>query len=43
MRLDEVAGDGEQFEDPRLDFEGTKSVMVKKDLVVFKGGAPVSA
>ena len=43
MRLDEVAGEGEKFEDPRLDFKGTRSVMVNKDLLVFRKGAPVSA
>ena len=43
MRLDEVAGGGEKFEDPRLDLMATRSVMVKKDLIVFKFGGPVSA
>ena len=43
MRLDEVAGEGAQVEDQRLDFEDTRSVMVKKDLFVFAFGAPVSA
>ena len=42
MRLDEVTGEGVQVEDQRLDFEDTRSVMVNKDLYVFKDGAPVS-
>ena len=43
MRLDEVAGEGVQVEDQRLDLYKTRSVMVNKDLYVFKFGAPVSA
>ena len=43
MRLDEVAGGGAQVEDKRLDLKDTMSVMVKKDLIVVKAGAPVSA
>ena len=42
MRLDEVSGEGVQVKDQRLDFEGTRSVMVNKDLYVFQEGAPVS-
>ena len=42
MRLDEVTGEGMQVEDQRLDFEDTMSVMVNKDLYVFKAGTPVS-
>ena len=42
MRFDEVAGEGAQVKDQRLDFKGTRSVMVKKDLYVFQEGAPVS-
>ena len=43
MRLDEVAGEGVQVQDQRLDLYHTRSVMVNKDLYVFKAGAPVSA
>ena len=42
MRLDEVAGEGVQVKDQRLDLYNTRSVMVKKDLYVFAFGAPVS-
>ena len=42
MRLDEVAGEGVQVKDQRLDLQDTRSVMVNKDLYVFQEGAPVS-
>ena len=34
---------GEPFEDDRLDFTDTKTVVVNKNLYVFKGGSPISA
>ena len=43
MRLDEVAGEGRQVEDLRLDFFATRSVLVKNELHVLKFGGPVSA
>ena len=43
MRLDEVAGVGELFKDPRLDFKNTRSLMINKHMLAFKFGAPVSA
>ena len=43
MLLDRVTGEVKKFEDDRLDFENTSTVVVRKELFAFKRGSPVSA
>ena len=41
--LDENTGEAKIFKDERLDFKHTPTVVVKKELYMFKYGRPVSA
>ena len=44
MLLDEMmGGEPQKYQDDRLDFKETKTVVVKKDLYAFKYGSPVTA
>ena len=40
--MSEMSGEPQKFEDDRLDFYNTKTVLVKNQLYVFKFGRPVS-
>ena len=43
MLLDGVSGEARTFEDDRLNFSGTYTVVVNKELYAFKEGDPVSS
>ena len=43
MIFDEFTGEGRCFEDKRVEFFATKSVLVKRDLFTFTEGSPVTA
>ena len=43
MLLDGVTGEPHKFEDDRLDFNNTSTVLVGKELYTFKEDNPVSA
>ena len=43
MQVKEMGGEASKFEDDRLDFTFTKTVIVKLDLYGFRDGSPVKA
>ena len=42
LLVNDIGGEPQKFEDDRLDFSDTKTVLVNKELYVFTGGKPVS-